>query len=50
MTLVVGLGIFKDEADGPLKAVGTLLHTVRTIFKVETLHTVIRTLRETEIK
>lgn len=50
MTLVVGLGIFKDEAVGPLKAIRTLIHTVRTVFKVETLHTVIRTLRETERK
>ena len=50
MTLVVGLGIFEDETVGPLQAIGALLHTVGSIFEVETFYTLVWALREEENK
>lgn len=44
MTLVVGLGVFKDETVGSLQPVGALLHTVGPIFEVKTFYTLVRAL------
>lgn len=45
MTLVVGLGILKDETVGTLQAVRALLHTVGSIFEVAAFYTLVRALR-----
>lgn len=44
MTFIVGLCILEDEAVGPLKAIGTLLHTIGTILEMEAFLTVLRAL------
>lgn len=38
VTLIVGFGIFEDEAVGALQPVGTFLHTVGAIFEVEAFY------------
>lgn len=48
MTLVVGLGVLEDETVGALQPVGAFLHTVRSIFEVTTIDTLVRALREGE--
>ena len=45
MALVVGLGVFEDEAVGSLQAIGAFLHTVGSVFEMEALHTLIRALQ-----
>lgn len=44
VTLIVGFGIFEDEAVGALQPVGTFLHTVGAIFEVEAFYALVRTL------
>lgn len=46
VTLIVGLGIFEDEAVGPLNAVGALLHTVGAVFEVQAFDTLVWALKE----
>lgn len=41
MAFVVGLCILEDETVGTLKAIRTLVHTIRTIFEMEAFHTVL---------
>lgn len=45
MTLVVGLGILKDETVGALQPVRALLHAVGSVFEVAAFHTLVGALR-----
>lgn len=44
MTLVVGLGVFENEAVGALQSIGALLHTVGPVFEVKAFYTLVWTL------
>lgn len=48
MALTILIGVFEDEAVGPLQAIRTLFHTIWAVLKMETLRAVVRTLESVE--
>lgn len=50
VAFVVGFSILEDEAVGTLQAIGTLFHTVWTVFEMKAFHTMLWALRKKKKK